>query len=87
MEDDRNLLAVLSCQNQMCRIGGEAEVLLNPNGLAGENLRLDGTLSNFDFSFKTSEVDVWLLLRGGSQGSGLGPLLLRLPAHHSHGAS
>ncbi|CAF90165.1 unnamed protein product [Tetraodon nigroviridis] len=35
VEDDRNLLAVLSCRNQICRIGGEAEVLLNPNGLAG----------------------------------------------------
>lgn len=47
VEDDRNLLAVLSYQNQTCRVGGEAEVLLSPDGLAGENLHLSLSGRNF----------------------------------------
>lgn len=47
VEDDTNLLAVLSRQNQICRTGSEAEMLLNPSGLTGENLHLNRTLSNF----------------------------------------
>lgn len=87
VEDDRNLLAVLSCQNQICRIGGEAEVLLNPNGLAGENQHVQWNSFRLDLLLKTSEADLCLLLRGRSQGLDFLPLLLRLPPHHSHGAS
>lgn len=48
LEDDRNLLAVLSCRNQGCRLGGEAGVLLSPDGLAGEKQHSNHTAANFD---------------------------------------
>lgn len=40
MEDDRHILAVLSCQDKARRGrgsgGGEGEVVLNPNNLSGK---------------------------------------------------